>query len=301
MHKYARLIALLSLAYAHAANADLVLRLDAGNLSTGALANWSDSSNNSFDASQANADNQPSVINGGSSFNNLNVVQFTGNTGATSDYLQNTAVNYDAKTVLAVFSVNTTLRATSKLGQIWGQYTSTGLAHIATDFRNAGNSWSFDGDAGNSSTTARYAVNGGTYNAATAGNAATPWTIDTPHLINAEYTTTRPLNQHYIGAIIPTFDIATHAFGGEIAEILVFNTALSKDERTGLEHLIAQRWGLTGPAAADAGQIAAANALFPGGSYAIPEPSSLSLLLFAGTALFVIRNRFRQTEEIHHV
>lgn len=260
--------------------ADLVLRLDAGGLTPGALSSWTDTSNNAFDASQANAANQPSVVNGGAAFNNLNVVQFTGNSGANNDWLDNPSVGYDAQTVLAVFKVNTSLRSTAMLGQIWGQYGGTASAHVATDFRAGAaqdHGWSFDGDA-TTSPQARFARDGSTFVGPTSNTTALPWSDNTAHLITTEFTNAVSMTQHLLGSLAPSFNISTHAFGGEIAEILVFNNTLSSDERTGLEHLMAQRWGLTGPGAANAGQIAAANALFPSGLYVIPEPSSLSLL-----------------------
>ncbi|MFO7936217.1 MAG: hypothetical protein R6V06_01250 [Kiritimatiellia bacterium] len=198
------------------------------------------------------------------------MVQFDG----TSDYFINETVNYTARTAIAVFRVDSALRNTNYLGQIWGQYDR---GHIANDYRNldtGGSYWSFDGSGG---AMALFALDGADFTTYHVGNSSLqPWSDDTVHLVTAQYRSDLSIDtRHTIGSMI--WSSGSHFFGGQIAEVLVFNFPLSSQERAGLEYMMAERWGFFGPAVATQDQIDAANALFPDNEYYVPKGT---LLLF---------------------
>ncbi len=236
----------------------LVLRLDARDLPLGPLALWPDVSGNTNGVSQGNSSLRPTVVRLSGDFNGRKVVQFDG----VNDYLDSNTVNYNARTVLTVFRVDSSLRDTNDLGQIWGQYDT---AHVATDFRYlAGypSCWSFDGGTGNK---ARFGLDGAYLSSASYEDTdAQPWSDDTVHLVNVQYTGLIAMDQHTIGSCMPDHGLY---YGGQVAEILVFNDVLSWVEQKGLEYLMADRWGVAGVATATQAQIDAANALFPDGVY----------------------------------
>ena len=99
----------------------------------------------------------------------------------------------------------------------------------------------------------------------------------------------------YIGALDNVFASAHH-LDGEIGEIIVFDNELSEDERLGMEHILGQKWNLTGIPTANASQIAAAMNLFPGNAeaVAIPEPGT-GLLALGG--VFFLQRRRRGTQQ----
>ena len=81
-------------------------------------------------------------------------------------------------------------------------------------------------------------------------------------------------------------------FSGDIAEFILFDSALTPDEQTGLQSLIGQKWGFATIGATSA-QEAAANALFAGSggtNIYIPEPSALAL---AGLGFLTLLRRRR--------
>ncbi|MFO7936216.1 MAG: hypothetical protein R6V06_01245 [Kiritimatiellia bacterium] len=242
-----------------AVRADLVLRLDASRLPPGLLSSWEDTSGNANDAVQnSDSTRRPNVVNLGSVFNGRNVVEF----GGVDDSLTN-KVNYTARTVVAVFRVDSALRNSGNLGQIWGQY--SGVGHVATDFRHEEaqyDYWSFDG---NTNAEAVFARDGADFTSTPAEDSSEqPWSDDTVHMVTVQYTSDLAVDEHSVGGFGGAWN---HYFGGQIAEVLVFDTTLTSDERAGLEYLMAEYWGVSGPSAATQTQIDAANALFPGGVY----------------------------------
>jgi len=74
-------------------------------------------------------------------------------------------------------------------------------------------------------------------------------------------------------------------FGGNINEILVFDGAVSEDERAGLDYLMNVKWDLGLTLDAEPEQIAAAEALL------VPEPTTMALLAFGGLGLLLKRRR----------
>jgi hypothetical protein len=110
-----------------------------------------------------------------------------------------------------------------------------------------------------------------------------PFTFDVPHVVISE---TDDLPQIYtdfwIGNASSTL---TRFWNGDIAEIILFDNALTPDERTGVAHNLGVKWGFGFDIPATANQSQAANAL----GVVVPEPSS-GLLLAPGI-LFLVRRR----------
>ena len=208
-----------------------------GSLDPGATgtATWVDKSGGGRDALQTTVASQPTLTTGAGGINNIPVVHFDG----VDDYLANTidSLNsYQAKTVFVVYRV--TNAQTSELGQLWGQY--NGVGHVAADGRNTG-LWSFDGNA---SATAHYSVNGDTLIAGGGGDSTQPWVRNEAQFVTTVFDSTLSLTEHYLGSLLPTFSITSHAYGGDIAEIVVYSDSLSATEIADVQTYLGDKWGI---------------------------------------------------------
>ncbi|MDZ7738594.1 MAG: Calx-beta domain-containing protein [Bacteroidales bacterium] len=196
------------------------------------LPQWDDVSGNNHHASQGTVPNQPlfndNVING------LPVVLFDGS----NDYYQD-SYSYSAKTVFAIYEIQSGVQSTSFLGQLWGDYDRD--IHIALDGREEG-VFSFDGGG---STMARFAKNGSAFSTSyyedSPNSHAYNWTYDQPELVTVEYQTTISLNEQSLGSLINS----SMYYGGNIAEVLVYNVNLNQTRRNIIESYLAAKYGLT--------------------------------------------------------
>ncbi|MCF8223015.1 MAG: hypothetical protein K9J25_07685 [Bacteroidales bacterium] len=196
------------------------------------LNQWKDISGNAHNASQGTVSNQPlfndNVING------QPVVSFDGN----NDYFQDSH-SYSAKTVFSVYEIQTGVQSTSDLGQIWGSYDDD--IHLALDGRDEG-VFSFDGGG---ATTARFAKNGSAFSAIyyedTPNTNPNKWIYDQPELVTVEYQSIVSLTEQSLGYLINP----VMYFGGDVAEILVYNIDLNQTRRNIIESYLAAKYGLT--------------------------------------------------------
>ncbi|MCB9195414.1 MAG: T9SS type A sorting domain-containing protein [Flavobacteriales bacterium] len=214
------------------------LWLQADDISQGdgtSISSWTDRSGNGNDASQGTGANQPTYET--SEVNGHAVVRFDG----TDDYFDD-ARSYNARTVFTVYNILSANQATTDLGQIWGNYAEG--VHVSLDARGAGGTWSFD--ANNSvGNTGKLALNGAAYGAF-GGNPSTPtWTYDQFDLVATEFNATRSVTRQVLGSLFPSFAVGTHQYGGDVAELIVYNTTLNDGQRIIVENYLAARYGLT--------------------------------------------------------
>lgn len=212
--------------------ADAITGLSAGDTLT---ATWPDASGNGNDASQSTHAYRPTFQNSGG----ISSLRFDG----VNDFLDNSRT-YNSRTVFAIYNTNTSLMQTSDLGQLWGSYGES--MHVAVDARSGGNNkgWSFDGQA-SGGTTAKYALNGANYGLASAGNNNSPWEYDQWGLVSTEFSSTKGITRQVIGSLYPSFTVGGHQFGGDIAEIIVYNTTLNTSQRIIVENYLASKYALT--------------------------------------------------------
>lgn len=197
---------------------------------------WLDASGNSFSASQGNGTYQP--VYSTTAANGKPAVTFDG----VNDFLDN-AHSYDARTVFAVFRVETGKQDNTELAQVWGNYGEG--AQVGPDPRSGANAngYSFDG---NGSTSAKYVMNGGALSgSAFTNNNSDPWSYDQWELVTVEFSGTQSITRQVIGSLYPAFPVGNHQFGGSLAELIVFNDTLNTARRTIVENYLAAKYGLT--------------------------------------------------------
>ncbi len=208
-------------------------------LSDGVLVtvNWEDQSGNDHHASQGNGANQPTYQAG--EINGQPVVRFDG----TDDFLDD-VYSYSAQTVFSVYRVSGTTQGTSELAQIWGNY-GDGV-QVGPDPRSGANErgYSFDGVT-SSGTTARYAHKGAAFGSYATNDNTSQWSYDATELITAEFQSSESLTRQVIGSLYPSFTIGDHQFGGDIAEIIVYNITLNSAERIVVENYLASKYDIT--------------------------------------------------------
>lgn len=220
----------------NSATNSLWLRANDLSLSNGAaVTSWSDFSGNNNHATQSNASYQGTFQT--NQINGLPAVRFDG----IDDFFDDNH-SYTARTVLYVYNILSANQQVNDLGQIWGNYAEG--AHLALDARNNPGTWSFD--ANNSvSNTGRLALNGAAYGGFN-GNPSTPsWTYDQFDIVIGEFNATRNLTRQVIGSLVPTFGIGDHQYGGDVAEIIVFNTTLNSAQRIIVENYLAAKYNLS--------------------------------------------------------
>jgi hypothetical protein len=112
------------------------------------------------------------------------------------------------------------------------------------------------------------------------------FTFDVPHVVLSE---TDDGGQVYTDFWIGNArDTLTRYWNGDIGEIILFDNALTPDERTGVAHNLGVKWGFGSDIPATQSQIQAANAL----GVVIPEPGGW-LLLTVGAGGVLGRRRAR--------
>jgi len=298
-----RLAGLAAFATAHVllagnlAQAGVLLWLDASEFSAAnpALTTWADKSGASNDAMAVGVGNEPSVVL--NQMNGLPVVRF--DDSGPVQAMQTPAVAVPSKTMHAFIVAQTS----DNLGHalVYERNGSTDLVYFSfLQNQTISHGARFDGSGSNLVTSA-----------GSVWNTSSPGLISS--LINADAsgelrvnggaanlssggTTFGTLNKSFF---VGASDGLSNPLDGDLAEIVVFDAALSDDERIGVQHLLGEKWGLAGiPAATDA-QIAAADALFPGGGFlfVIPEPST-SWMLGLGVLGRLRRSRRRMARGV---
>jgi hypothetical protein len=196
---------------------------------------WPDTSGNDHDASQSAAGYRPLYIT--NAVNGKPVIRFDGN----DDFLDNNH-SYTAKTVFVIYRVSSSLQQNTELGQVWGNY-GEGV-HIAMDPR-VGNlrGFSFDGTPLDV-TRARYGLNSDSYGAFVSNDNNPPWTYDQWELITVEFENNESLTRQVLGSLYPSFAVGNHQFGGEIAEVIVFNTDLNSARRIIVENYLSSKYNV---------------------------------------------------------
>jgi len=201
--------------------------------------NWTDVSGNNHHASQSTASYQPIFIS--SVVNGYPVVRFDG----TDDLFFN-SYSYNANTVFVIYNVSSSLQNSTQLGQAWGNYDNG--AHIAMDAR-VGNlqGFSFDGvplDV----TQANYGLNGSALVGPVSNSNTPAWQYDNYELLAVEYTAAKTISSQTIGSLYSgasgSFNIGVHQFGGDIAEIIVFDYPLNNAERIVVENYLSSKYNI---------------------------------------------------------
>ncbi|MBQ49174.1 MAG: hypothetical protein CMP10_17485 [Zetaproteobacteria bacterium] len=199
------------------------------------ISRWADLSGNGIDFINSSETSKPTLNSG--SLNGLPTVYFDG----VDDFLGNTS-SYDAKSALIVFKVSSAVQNTAHLGEIWGDY-AAGI-HVSVDARSLYN-YSFDGNATDG---AAYYISGndfGSSTRSTANNGA--WEYDTLHFMTTQFDETKTLTQTNL-AHINTFAVGNHHFGGELAEVMIFDRELTSAERLSLNLYLKEKWSEESPA-----------------------------------------------------
>lgn len=219
-------------------SANLALWLDASQivgLNDGdGVSAWLDQSGNSRDAIQITPGNQPTYQV--SEFGLQPVVRFDG----IDDYLRDAAASYNARTVFIVQRASSVAQPNTDLAQLWGNY-GDGV-QVAIDPRASEGAWSFDGSG---TATARCGTNTDSYGGTFANGLACEWLYDTIAVHAVEFTTDEALTATSIGTLFPAFTVGTHQYGGDIAEIIVYDRVLTDEERTGVENGLANKYELS--------------------------------------------------------
>ena len=201
------------------ASASVIARYDAsGFTSAGTISSWADSSGNNYDANTAVGD--PSVTLAAQ--NGLAVVSLDGN-----DYL----TTPDSYTIGSAFAVAKYSTATfsGHDGLFTGNNTGSGSAIYWSGNLNTDDLW------GETSLSPRYfdGVEG-----------STGLDIDKFSLYSGVDSTPTSWSGYAIGADRPSVQGTGRAWDGDIAEIILFDTALSDFDRKGVEVYLDEKWGL---------------------------------------------------------
>jgi hypothetical protein len=167
------------------------------------------------------------------------VVRFDG----TNDYFDD-ARTYNARTFFSVYNIRSGVQQTTDLGQIWGSY-SEGW-HVSLDARGSGGTWSFDGrPALSSGNTGQHALNGAAFGGFGANPATPVWTYDQFDLVTVQFNATRTLTRQVLGSLVPSFAVGAHQYGGDVAEVIVYNTTINSVQRIIVENYLSAKYGLS--------------------------------------------------------
>lgn len=218
-------------------SANLVLWLDADQiigLSDGdPVATWTDSSGNGNTVIQITPGNQPEYVT--NAIGLYPAVRFDG----TDDYLRDATASYNARTVFIVHRISSADQPNTDLAQLWGNY-GDGV-QVAPDPRQTEGFFSFDGGG---SAQARCGTNGDSYGSVFANGIACDWNYDTSQILATEFTANQALTSTSIATLFPSFTVGTHQYGGDIAEIIVYDRVLTGSERDGIETYLSAKYDI---------------------------------------------------------
>ena len=191
---------------------------------------WQDRSGHGHNAAQSTAGYEPQLVN--NALNGKPVIRFDG----VDDHFIGASAG-TMKAAYIVFMVSSSTQPSNELASLFGEYDS---GHIAPDPRSANaRGFSFDGSAGE---TATYALDQGSYAASAANSNEFQWTYDQYQLVGVVFDNDIALTDFKIGMLGGGFAVGAHQFGGDIAEILVYDRALTAAEESELEAYITSQW-----------------------------------------------------------
>ena len=220
-----------------AALASLELWLDASDdtsitHTSNAVSQWSDKSGNSKHATQSTADNKPTRTS--SALNGKSVITFDG----TNDYL--TASTLNISQPYSIFAVAKTIGGSGRDFVFDGVTDNNKRSLIALKGNNSGKVESWAGSWGNSniSTPSNYFTLSSVFNSSS-GLIGIDGTV-----VSSLNTSTRNLS----GGIRIGANYLANAdyLGGDIAEFLIVDAAVSTSDRQAIEGYLAHKWGLSG-------------------------------------------------------
>lgn len=200
---------------------------------------WPESSGNMRNASQHIVAEQPRYET--NEFNGFPVISFDG----INDNIEDT-ISYNVKTAFVVFRVSSLDQDNSQLGHMYGSYYEN--VHIAADPRSGAvvNGFSFDGQINGTGGTARYALDGANYSGLIDNDNSQPWVNDQIHIVTVEFDETKPLTTQTIGGIA-VGATANNYFGGDIAEIIVYQFDLNSARRNIVENYLSAKYNVAIP------------------------------------------------------
>ena len=253
----------------------MALRLDASELTAGAITTWEDSSHsvanvaasaNSNDVTQTGSA-QPTVVLAAQ--NGLSVVRFDG----TDDYMDNSATSYTVGSVFAVAYHNATTfpaGGNGYQGLYGGDDSADSIYYTGTGSSNAWFGGELDSQYLNGASSTIALTNPSAFNLYSG-------TDDSPNLLVGQ-------------SIGKDRNIGARYWNGDIAEIIVYEEELSDFDRQGVEVYLDEKWGLGQNLATTYGAGTYNTDLYAL-SIAVPEPSSTALLGLGGLALMLRRKR----------
>lgn len=166
--------------------------------------------------------------------NTFPVVRFDGTSMFYDD-----AYTYAARTVFVVYRVSSTTQNNGFLAQLWGDYNPSN-AHIAIDPR-AGNlrGFSFDG-AG--ATEGRYGINGANFTGFDEDLNTQQWTYNEFQVVSVEFQNNQAITNQRISTLLSTASVAGHRFGGDLAEVIVYDRVLNNAERIVVQNYLSSKY-----------------------------------------------------------
>ena len=247
----------------------MATRLDASLFtSAGAISTWEDSSFYTDSDHDATATGDPTVVLG--ALNGNAVVRFDGNDHFVIDH------TYTTGTAFIVTEYDFTIFPTG--GSSEGLYgAATGFGATEQYFTGAGSTLNWANEAGGQFVNSKWLDGVQTHTGIT--NPAA-W-----HLNSGVDTTPVSFTSWKVGG--DRGFGTSRAWTGDIAEVIVYEEALSDYDRRGVEMYLNDKWGL-GITAYEAGTF---NANTAGLLLVVPEPSSTALLGLGGLALALRRRR----------
>jgi len=253
----------------------MALRLDASELTAGAITTWEDSShsvaNVAASANNRDATNvgDPTVVTGAQ--NGLAVVRFDGN-----DYFT-VPDTFTTGSAFVVAEYNTS--------------TFNGFDGLLSGNNTGdGNALYFAGNNGQSYLWGETSLNNRYFNGVSGVTGPTALSIDQMSLYSGTDSTPTSWNGYAIGADRPSVFGGGRAWEGDIAEVIMYEEELSQFDRQGVEVYLDEKWGLGQNLAATYGAGNYNTDLYAL-SIAVPEPSSTALLGLGGLALMLRRKR----------
>ncbi len=205
---------------------------------SGKVTAWADASGNGNAYNDhGTASKRPTLVVGDA--NGLDVVRFDG----TNDYLEGTGVSYQAQTVFVVFKANSALQSSSDLAQIWG-HDNSGIQLALETRPGSGGPGKYSVD-GNSNRTGKVGLNGERYDGALKNPfSPTAWQYDEYTIVALQMSAVGPvITTQIIGDLIAP---ANHNFGGEIAEVIVFNSTIDSDvEKLRINNYLGEKYNIS--------------------------------------------------------
>jgi hypothetical protein len=226
--------------------------------SGGAVSNWADANGNGANFAQATTAKQPTAVAANAAFNNKPVIRFdgdlTGNTGGVAPNADRLVLATSTAGVQTVILVNSTSQHRN-LDGLWGLNNGdTGIR------RKDANTWQAQSNGGNSND----------FPTATFVNGVATFTqpLNTPSIFIATGNSTT-LAATGLGEYFQVGTNTPRAWNGDLAEVAVYNRALTTAERQSIEQFLGTKYAIA----------------------VVPEPASLGLLGLGGVGLLARRRR----------